>query len=290
MLKGVYTALVSPFKNGKLDIESYQSLLKQQLEGGIDGFVVNGTTAESPCLDWSEVEASFMEAKKIVKNNEPIILGCGSNSTEKTIQLAKKSEALGADALLVVVPYYNKPSQEGMYQHFKAVHDNTSTPIIIYNIPGRCVVSMNPDTMKSLSDLDRIVSVKDATGSMDVYKNQRQAFGDALSLLSGDDSSYVDFSLLGGDGCISVLSHLIPDKMKDWLEKAKTGDKTCIDDYKKYDRLAGLLFKEPNPAPTKYALKKMGIIQTAEVRLPMITCSEPLQKEIDQELSSLGLI
>jgi len=290
MFKGIYTALVSPFKNGELDLASYEALLKDQMAKGVDGVVVNGTTAESPNLSEQEVLASIKKACEIF-GDKKVIVGCGSNSTNKTIALANTIETqTSVAALLLVVPYYNKPTQDGLYAHFKAIHDATKTPIILYNVPGRTITSLSPETCAKLAKLERIKGLKDATGDMNYYKKARDLCGPEFSILSGDDATFAEFSLLGGDGCISVLAHVLPKQMQACYEKAKTKDTSAADDYKNYLLITDLLFNEPNPGPVKYALKKMGIISEDEMRLPLLKTTESLSKKIDAELERLKII
>tara|TARA_B100001248_G_scaffold262665_1_gene260564 strand:- start:11455 stop:12327 length:873 start_codon:yes stop_codon:yes gene_type:complete len=290
MYKGIYTALIGPFKNNVFDVESFEHLITSQIQAGVDGFVVNGTTAESPNLNQEEVLAAL----HIVKNlcmEQKIIVGCGSNSTHKTISLAQALEKEGGfDAFLLVVPYYNKPTQEGLYQHFKAIHDNTNKDIILYNVPGRTITSLEPETCARLSKLDRIVGLKDATGDMEYYKKTRDLCGPSFSILSGDDATFAEFALLGGNGCISVLSHLFAAPMKACFHKAIESDSSAKADYESYQKICKLLFQEPSPAPVKYALKKMGIISENSLRLPLVTVTENLAQEIDQELQRLKVI
>lgn len=282
--EGMITALITPFKNQKVDYKSLESLVQQQLQGGIQGFVVNGTTAESPTLEADEVVEIFKFIKSRVPESFPLILGTGSNSTKKTTEATKKASDLGAVAALVVVPYYNKPTQEGMYQHFTHVAEHTNIPIILYNVPSRTVTSISAETCARLSQHDRIVGIKEASGDMKlaeaIYSTSKKGF----SLLSGDDGTYLQQASLGGVGCISVLSHVFPKQTTDLLARVRKKDVTAIAEFAKYESITTLLFKEPNPAPVKYILKKLGIIDSDELRLPLVPTSKDLIGLIDTEL------
>lgn len=287
---GIITALITPFKNQKVDFSSLKTLVTSQLSGGVQGFVVNGTTAESPTLESSEVEEIFMAIKKQVPKGFPLILGTGSNSTQKTIKDTLKAKTLGADAALVVVPYYNKPTQEGLLQHFTAVADAGGLPIILYNVPSRTVTSMTAATCEALSKNKNIVGIKEASGDMKLAEDIFGKVSSDFSLLSGDDGTFLQQAMLGGVGCISVLSHVIPKQTVDLLRKAIDKDAGATKDFGRYEGLTNLLFKEPNPAPVKYILKKMGIIESDELRLPLVKATSALTKEIDHELERLELV
>lgn len=291
MINGIVTALVTPFKDSKVDEKSLERLVLNQLELGVEGFVVNGTTAESPNLDKNEVIQIFECIKKASHGKTKLILGTGSNSTAKSIEMTKLAEELGADASLVVVPYYNKPTQEGLYKHFKAVAESSSQNIILYNVPGRTITKLEAETVFKLQDIKNIIGIKEASADLDfdrqLFSNKRQDW----VYYSGDDATTLDFVGLGGHGSISVLSHIIPDKMNAAIKEiSEKGADKVKSEFSKYNNLTRLLFSEPNPTPVKFALYKMGIIETDEVRLPLLPATVSLQSEITNELKQLGLI
>lgn len=275
--KGVFSALITPFDNGQVDYVSLKRLVEFQLENGVQGFVINGTTAESPTLEASEREKIFRMTKEWVPKNFPLIMGTGSNSTSKTIQESKEAEKLGADGILVVVPYYNKPPQRGLLEHFKAVADATQTPNILYNVPSRTITFLELETIKKLSEHPNIFGIKEASGNIELAIQIRQSCGESFSLLSGDDGTYDDFMAVGGNGVISVASMIIPEAML----KVKA---------KEYRELIDLLFIEANPIPVKKALQLMGIIKSAECRLPLVTLSDVNAEKLKKAMKAKGLI
>ncbi|MCD0421744.1 4-hydroxy-tetrahydrodipicolinate synthase [Rhodopseudomonas sp. BR0M22] len=288
--RGSYTALVTPFKNGALDEQAFRSLVNWQIEQGTHGLVPVGTTGESPTLSHEEhhkvVEWCIEEAKGRV----PVIAGAGSNSTREAVELARHAEKAGADAVLVVTPYYNKPTQEGMYQHFKAVNDAIGIPIIIYNIPPRSVVDMSVDTMSRLYELDNIVGVKDATANLGRVSQQRHAMGPDFIQLSGEDMTALAYMAAGGHGCISVVSNVAPKLCSDLMGAVFAGDYPGA--LKIQDRLVPLhdaVFKEPGVAGAKHGLTLLGRIQE-EVRLPLMTVTEPTGKAIRAAMVHAGVI
>lgn len=273
---GVTTAIVTPFKQQKLDMKSFAKLMDYQLEKGVDGFVINGTTGESPTIHESEVKEMFQYAKSVVGPRH-LILGTGLNSTEKSIEQSKKAEQLGADAVLVVVPYYNKPPQRGLIQHFKAVSESISIPTILYNVPGRTITSLEVESIQTLAQLPKIVGIKEATGNIDFFNKIKSVVPDRFVCLSGDDGTYDQFVQAGGNGVISVSSHIIPEAMKNV-------------DIAKYKKLIDLLFIEANPIPVKMALYFMGIIESPELRLPLDTMDKSKAEVLKAEMKSLGMI
>lgn len=284
-LKTTITALVTPFKNDQIDFKSLENLVKQQIAGGVGGFVINGTTAESPTLDWNEVSQIFAKVKAIVPNNFPLIIGTGSNSTKKTIEDSKKAESLGADAVLVVVPYYNKPPQRGLVAHFTAVADAIKIPVILYNVPSRTITALSLASIEKLSQHPNILGIKEASGNIEFAKEIVDACGSEFLLLSGDDATYPEFLLAGGHGVISVASHILPKAFADLVSNPKMSA-----EYKKYLRLINLLFSEANPIPVKRALQLMGIIENAELRLPLCELDENLTRDLSLELENVGLL
>lgn len=288
--KGSFTALVTPFKNGAVDEAAFRGLVNWQIENGTHGLVPVGTTGESPTLSHDEhktvVELCIAEAKGRV----PVIAGAGSNSTAEAVEFAVHAEKAGADALLVVTPYYNKPTQEGLYQHFKAVNDKVGIPIFIYNIPGRSVIDMSVDTMKRLYELKNIAGVKDATANLARVSLQREAMGPDFIQLSGEDATALGFMAHGGHGCISVTSNVAPKQCAEFQNACLAGDYATA--LALQDRLMPLhttLFIETNPAGPKFALETLGKI-SAELRLPMVPVTAPTGAKIKAAMVHAGLI
>ena len=288
--KGIITALATPFHRGALDTSSFKKLIEHQLNNGVQGFVVGGTTGESPTLSASELRDLVKIAQSEVGKKIPIIVGTGSNSTHETIENTQAAAALGADAALVVVPYYNKPPQRGLVEHFKAVRAASPIPIILYNVPGRTVAALSPESVAELSQVEGIVGIKEAAGDMQIAKQMMDAAKKNFIFLSGDDGTFLDFAELGGHGVISVSSHVIPKAMRELFEDLKRGDKKAKAEYKRYDRLMKLLFIEANPIPVKMALHHMGIFNSPELRLPLVRLEEKLSKELYNELKELKII
>jgi len=287
--KGSITALVTPFRNGALDEEALRGLVNWQIENGTSGLVPVGTTGESPTLSHAEhkrvVEIVIAEAKGRV----PVIAGAGSNATSEAIDFARHAETAGADAVLVVTPYYNKPTQAGLYAHFKAINDAIGIPIIIYNIPGRSVIDMSVETMASLYELKNIVGVKDATASMARVSQQRRAMGPEFIQLSGEDATALGFMAHGGHGCISVTANTAPRQCADFQEACLAGDYATA--LRLQDRLMPLheaLFIETNPSPVKYALSVLGMISD-EVRLPMLPVGDATKDTVRAAMTHAGL-
>lgn len=290
-LRGTFTALVTPFKNNQIDYSSLEKLVQFQLKNGIDGFVINGTTAESPTLEKSEVSEIFKFVRKLVGPQVPLIVGTGSNSTALTIKDSRQSEEMGADAILVVVPYYNKPPQRGLEAHFKAVAESVKIPVILYNVPGRTITSLEVQTISNLAKVKNITSIKEASGKIDFAKEILNSVTDQFTLLSGDDGTYVEFLSIGGHGVISVASHVIPQQMVQWKKWAQEGELAkAREDIKKYSQLIDLLFIEANPIPVKKALELMGVIESAGLRLPLVELSDVHTESLRTEMKSLGLI
>lgn len=290
-LKGTFTAIVTPFADGKIDISSFEKLLKQQLDGGMDGFVINGTTAESPVLNEKEKQSIFDIAKSFTGDTKTLIMGTGSNDTAKTIEDSQKAEKMGADAILVVVPYYNKPPQRGLYQHFKKVAESVTIPTILYNVPGRTITALQADTIKALSEVKGIRGIKEASGKIDFATEIIRACGKDFIMLSGDDGTYVEFLDAGGHGVISVASHIIPKQMVQWKKWKESGEiEKARQDIQKYSRLIDLLFVEANPIPVKMALHFMGLLKSAELRLPLVEMDVKLAKDLKAEMQNTGVL
>jgi 4-hydroxy-tetrahydrodipicolinate synthase len=289
--KAVMTALVTPFKEGEVDYGSLESLVRHQLANGVEGFVVNGTTAESPTLTDDEVEKIFKVIRSLVGPQIPLIVGTGSNSTERTVEASKKAQAWGADAVLVVVPYYNKPPQRGLVKHFTAVAKSISIPLILYNVPGRTITALSADSIQELSRVQNIVGIKEASGNIEFAKEISEKTGPEFILLSGDDGTYVEFLKAGGHGVISVASHVIPKEMVQWRKQAAEGKtEEARAGIQKNLKLIDHLFVEANPIPVKMALYQMGVIKSPELRLPLVTMAEDLAQKMKQELKTVGVL
>jgi 4-hydroxy-tetrahydrodipicolinate synthase len=288
--RGSFTALVTPFKNGALDEKAFRELVEWQIGEGTNGLVPVGTTGESPTLSHDEhkrvVEWCIDEADGRVS----VIAGSGSNSTSEAIELSQHAEKAGADAVLIVTPYYNKPTQEGLYQHFKAINDAIGIPIIIYNIPGRSVIDMSVDTMKRLFECKNVSGVKDATASMMRVSQQREVIGPDFNQLSGEDGTCLGFMAHGGHGCISVTSNVAPRLCAEFQSACLKGDYAAA--LKLQDKLMPLhqhLFVETNPAPAKYALSVLGKCADT-VRLPMVPLSDKSKALVRDAMVHAGLI
>ena len=288
--KGSFTALVTPFKNGALDETAFRNLVDWQIGEGTSGLVPVGTTGESPTVSHEEHKRVVEWCVQQSKRRVPVIAGSGSNSTAEAIELSQHAEKAGADAVLVVTPYYNKPTQEGLYQHYKAINDAIGIPIIIYNIPARSVVDMSVETMKRLFALKNIAGVKDATANVIRVSQQRAAIGPDFNQLSGEDASALGFMAHGGHGCISVTSNVAPRLCAEFQSACLKGDYAAA--LKLQDKLMPLhnaLFIETNPAPAKYALSLLG--KCAEtVRLPMVPLAEPTKAAVRQAMVHAGLV
>lgn len=291
-ISGVITALVTPFnKNGNIDFKSLENLVKTQLVAGVQGFVVNGTTAESPTLEKEEVKEIWQCVKSLSKSDTICILGTGSNSTKKTIENTKLAVDWSADAALVVVPYYNKPPQRGLFQHFKMVAEETGAAILLYNVPGRTACQLSSETTAELSYVTNIIGIKDATGDMKIAEEIQKKSRKGFIQLSGDDGSYVDYLVQGGSGIISVGSHVIPElfiKLTE-LVKQKKFDQAQVLMKANLD-LIDSLYIEANPIPVKKALTLMGLIETSELRLPLISAQAATTERVRHELEKRGLI
>ncbi len=289
MLKGSIVALITPFKDDNLDENTYRKLINYHLKNGTNGVVPGGTTGESPTLSHSEHKKIIEIAVSECKGKIPIIAGTGSNSTDEAVDLSKFAEKTGSDALLVVTPYYNKPTQEGLYQHYKKINDNVGIPIIIYNIPSRSVIDMSVDTMAKLFELKNIVGVKDATGDLDRVDQQLKAMGNEFIQLTGNDDNALEFNKRGGVGAIGVTANIAA-KMSSDFQKA------CVDDFKKASEIDKLLqplhsslFIESNPSPVKYAASLLGMC-SSEVRLPLVEIREETKKKVSEALKVAKLL
>ena len=290
MFKGSFPALVTPFKDGALDISTLKRLVDWHVAEGSHGLVPVGTTGESPTLSHSEHGQVIAEVVKAAAGRIPVIAGAGSNNTSEGIELIRHAQAVGADAALVVTPYYNKPTQRGLIAHYTAVHDCCTLPIIIYNIPGRSVVDMLPDTMGVLAKLPRIVGVKDATGKIERVSQQRASCGADFIQMSGEDATALGFNAHGGTGCISVTANVAPRLCDEFQEATLRGDYTAALEYQ--DRLMPLheaIFIEPGLVGAKYGLSKLGLC-SPEVRLPLTELQDATKAQIDAAMRHAGLI
>ena len=283
MLKGSIVALITPFKNNILDEDTYRELIHYHMANGTSGIVPGGTTGESPTLSHNEHKKIIDISIKESKGKIPIVAGTGSNSTSEAVELSKYAEKAGSDALLVVTPYYNKPTQEGLYQHYKKINDNVGIPIVIYNIPSRSVIDMSVETMTKLYELKNIIGVKDATGDLDRVDQQLKAMGKEFIQLTGNDDNALEFNKRGGVGSISVTANIAAKLCSDF-------QKSCANNFKDLEKLDKILqpvhsamFIESNPSPVKYAASLLEMCN-AEVRLPLVQVKEETKKKISETL------
>ena len=293
MFKGSNVALVTPFKNGKLDDASYIKLIHFHIKNGTNGLVPAGTTGESPTLSHEEHERVIELCVKESDGKLPVIAGTGSNSTEEAISLTSHAERIGANGALIVTPYYNKPTQEGLYQHYKAINDKCGIPIIIYNIPGRSVIDMSVDTMARLFELKNIVCVKDATGDLNRVNETLKKLGKDFIQLTGNDDNAMEFNLRGGVGSISVTANIAPKYCSEFQKFSILTDEKSKLEAEKIDKILQpvhhSMFIESNPSPVKYAAKLLGLCDD-EVRLPMVKVTEATKKIVEGALKSAKLI
>jgi 4-hydroxy-tetrahydrodipicolinate synthase len=290
MLKGAFTAIVTPFKNGQLDEEAYRAMIERQIEGGIHGLVPCGTTGESPTLSHAEHKRVVEILIDQVKKRVPVIAGSGSNSTAESVELTKHAQAAGADYALMITPYYNKPTQEGLFQHYKTVTDATKIPIVVYNVPGRTSVNLLPETMARLAGIPNIVGLKDATGDLKQGSKTLELCGDKITMLSGDDFTTFPLLCVGGMGAISVVSNVVPGDMAGMCNAFFKGDLAEAKrlHYKMWP-LTEAMFYETNPAPVKTAMKMLGLT-TGEVRQPLCPMSAGNEEKLRQVMQKYGLI
>jgi len=293
MFKGSNVALVTPFKNNKLDVETYIKLIHFHIENGTNGLVPAGTTGESPTLSHEEHEKVIELCVRESKGKLPVFAGTGSNSTKEAISLTMHAEKIGADGALIVTPYYNKPTQEGLYQHYKAINDKCGIPIIIYNIPGRSVIDMSVETMARLYELKNIIGVKDATGDLNRVNQTLNKMGKDFIQLTGNDDNALEFNKRGGVGAISVTANIAPKLCSDFQKHSVNNGDNSI---KEAERLDGILqplhhamFVESNPSPVKYAAKLLGLCDD-DVRLPLVKVTEKTKTIVKKALESSKLI
>src|SRR3974390_2401482 len=288
--RGSFTALVTPFKNGALDEKAFRGLVDWQIEEGTNGLVPVGTTGESPTLSHDEHKKVVEWCVDQTKGRVPVVAGAGSNATAEAIELSKHAEKAGANAVLIGTPYSNKPTQGGLYQHYKAINDAIGIPIIIYNIPGRSIVDMSIDTMKRLYELKNIAGVKDATANMTRVSQQRAPMGPDFNQLSGEDITALGFMAHGGHGCISVTSNVAPRLCAEFQGACLKGDfATALKLQDKLEPLHVNLFVETSPAPIKYAMSLIGKCADS-LRLPMVPASEKAQTAVREAMVHAGLI
>ena len=293
MFKGSNVALVTPFKNNKLDEDTYIKLIHFHIENGTNGLVPAGTTGESPTLNHQEHEKVIELCVKESKGKLPVFAGTGSNSTEEAISLTKHAEKIGANGALIVTPYYNKPTQEGLYQHYKSINDKCGIPIIIYNIPGRSVIDMTVDTMARLFELKNIVGVKDATGDLNRVNQTLKKMGKEFIQLTGNDDNALEFNKRGGVGAISVTANIAPKLCSDFQKFSILNDNASKKESEKLDKILQPLhyamFVESNPSPVKYAAKLLNLCGD-DVRLPLVKVTDKTKDIIKKALESSKLI
>ncbi len=293
MFKGSNVALITPFKNNGLDEEAYIKLIHFHIDNGTNGLVPAGTTGESPTLSHDEHQRVIDLCIKESNGKIPVIAGTGSNSTEEAISLTTHAEKAGANGALIVTPYYNKPTQEGLYQHYKAINDKCGLPIIIYNIPGRSVIDMSVDTMARLYELKNIVGVKDATGDLDRVNQTLAKMGKDFIQLTGNDDNAFEFNKRGGVGTISVTANIAPKLCSDFQKFSKSDTDNEMKEAERLDKILQpihhSMFVESNPSPVKYAAKLLGLCND-NVRLPLVTVTETTKEIVKKALQSAKLI
>ena len=293
MFKGSNVALVTPFKNDKLDDETYIKLIHFHIKNGTNGLVPAGTTGESPTLSHKEHERVIELCVKESNGKLPVFAGTGSNSTEEAISLTAHAEKIGADGALIVTPYYNKPTQEGLYQHYKAINDKCGLPIIIYNIPGRSVIDMSVDTMAKLYELKNIVGVKDATGDLNRVDQTVKKMGKDFLQLTGNDDNALEFNKKGGVGAISVTANIAPKLCSEFQKFSVLKDERSNSEAEKLNNILQpihhSMFVESNPSPVKYAAKLLNLCED-DVRLPLVKVTEQTKEIVKKSLQSAKLI
>jgi 4-hydroxy-tetrahydrodipicolinate synthase len=291
MFTGTFTAMVTPFKNGKLDEPAFTRLIQNQIKGGVDGIVPVGTTGESPTVDCDEHIHIIELSVKLAAGKIKVLAGTGANATAEAIELTRAAERAGADGSLQVAPYYNKPSQEGLYQHFKAIARSTKLPLVLYSIPGRCGVEIAVDTVQRLAtDCKNIVGIKEAGGNCDRISKLRAALGPKFEIMSGDDSLTLPFMAVGAQGVISVASNIIPREVAQMVRAFAQGDvKKAAQLHAKYYPVYKDLFIETNPVPVKAALAMLGLIQE-EYRLPLVPLAAANRAKLQATLKACGIL
>ena len=293
MFKGSIVALITPFKNDKLDEDNYANLIQHHIKNGTNGVVAAGTTGESPTLTHDEHKKVIQIAVKECKNKIPVLAGTGSNSTVEAVELSEYAEKSSANGLLIVTPYYNKPTQEGLYQHYKKINDNVGIPIIIYNIPSRSVIDMTVETMARLYELKNIVGVKDATGNLDRVEQTKKLLGTKFIQLTGNDDNALEFNKKGGVGSISVTANIAPKLCSEFQKFSNSKNENDLIKASDLDKilqpLHNSLFIESNPSPVKYAAKLLNLCED-DVRLPLVKITEESKKVLKEALKNANLI
>lgn len=290
LFRGAIPALVTPFRDGALDESAFRALVERQIAGGVHGLVPVGTTGETATLSHDEHRRVVELCVEVAGGRVPVIAGAGSNSTEEAVELVRHAKAIGADGALVVAPYYNRPSQEGIYQHFRTIAEAVDLPIVLYNVPSRCGVDIATETVARLSALKSIVGIKDATGDMARPSLMRLSCGDDFILLSGDDPSALGYMAHGGHGCISVTSNVAPGPMAKLMDAAMAGDFAAARTWQdKLIQLHRALFFDSSPSPTKFALAQLGLC-AEDVRLPITPCAESVRPQVLEAMRAAGAL
>ena len=289
MTAETYTAIVTPFKNNKVDEQSLEKLVEFQIKGGVSGIVPCGTTGESPTLSHDEHNLVIEICVKIANGRIKVMAGTGSNSTDEAVMMTNYAKKVGANSCLIVAPYYNKPTPEGIYQHYKAL-DKCGIPLFIYNVPGRSVINISDENLARIATLENVAGIKDATGDLARIATLRLLINKKFSYLSGEDVTAVGYNAMGGNGVISVTSNIAPKMVSDLQKATAKGDyKTALEIQDTLTSLHDVMFCETNPIPVKYAASLMGLC-SAETRLPLVTPSASAKEKIEREMKKLGLI
>lgn len=290
LFRGVLPALVTPFRNGAVDEDAFVALVERQVAGGVHGLVPVGTTGETATLSHEEHRRVVELCVATARGRVPVIAGAGSNSTAEAIELVQHAKTVGADAALVVTPYYNRPSQEGLYAHYKAINDAVQLPVLVYNVPGRTSVDISNATLARLAKLPNIVGIKDATGDLPRASLQRLECGEDWVMLSGNDDGGLGYMAHGGHGCISVTCNVAPDLVSQFYNDAMSGQwQAALYGQDRLIRLHKALFADASPSPTKFAMAQLGLC-TDEVRLPIVACSEAAREDVLAGMRDAGLI
>ena len=290
LFKGVITALATPFRDGAVDVEAFAELVERQVRAGVAGVVPVGTTGESAVLSHAEHEQVVAICVEIVNRRAKVIAGAGSNCTEESISLTRHAKAAGADGALVITPYYNRPSQEGLYQHFKAINDAVDLPVVLYNVPSRTAVDMSNDTVARLAELRNVVGIKDATGDLARASLMRRRVAEDFALISGDDPTFLGYVAHGGCGVISVTSNIAPEACVSQWRALEAGDFAgALAWQDRLIRLHKALFLDSSPAPTKYALARLNLCRE-ELKLPLVRCADAVKPEIEAAMREAGVL
>lgn len=290
MFRGVLPALVTPFRDGAVDEKAFVALVERQIAGGVHGLVPVGTTGETSTLSHDEHRRVVELCVQTAAGRVPVVAGAGSNSTEEAIELAHHAKAVGADATLIVTPYYNRPSQEGMYRHYAAIAEAVQIPVLVYNVPGRTGVDISNETLARLARLPNIVGVKDATGDLARASQQRLMCGEGWTMLSGDDPTALGYMAHGGHGCISVTANVAPDQVSAFFNQAMSGQwQAALYSQDRLIRLHKALFTDASPSPTKFAMAHLGLC-AEDARLPIVPASEASREEVLAAMRDAGVI